>query len=157
MGGFAITPPVVTTIDDENDSVLLDGSSNFIQNLLLEDIFENGELRLEASNPGRPSRVLIDQDDTGDGSTCKSRWFIVLESGNDSTGSSFLQAEDNEGTQSLTHSTVVGGTILLEGSQEEPNVQMLIMKMVNCELIDIVKEKHHFYYLMDIKMMMQIL
>ena len=123
MGGFAITPPVVTTIDDENDSVLLDGSSNFIQNLLLEDIFENGELRLEASAPGRPSRVLIDQDDTGDGSTpgINQGAFIVLESGNDTTGSSFLQAEDNEGTQSLTHSTVVGGTILLEGSQEEPN------------------------------------
>ena len=123
MGGFLVTPPVVTTIDDENDSVLLNGSSNYIQNLLLEDIFENGELRLEASAPGRPSRILIDQDDTGDGSTpgINQGAFIVLESGNDSTGSSFLQAEDNEGTQSLTHSAVVGGTVLLEGSQEEPN------------------------------------
>ena len=115
MGGAIKTPAPVPFVENDGGDVLLDGTSSSIFFVELESGTDTGtgQLKQEATMPTRPSRIVLDRTDTGftdqDGS-------ILLEVGIDQSGTSILEAEDNEGEVDLAGQDNHGGNFLLEVS-----------------------------------------
>ena len=115
MGGAIKTPAPVSFVKDDGGDVLLDGTSSSIFFIELESGTDTGigQLKQEATMPTRPSLILLDRTDTD---FADQGGGIKLEVGVDQSGTSLLEAEDNEGEVDLAGQDNHGGNFMLEVS-----------------------------------------